>query len=151
MDLDAEGVAELAEAVGGQPRDELTARAHGAEALARIGVTQARKLFPQETIVKIYVVGHKCAAIGELDDLLGDFIEAGSGGDHGICDACDIGDIARDRALRIDQGAECMHDTLAVVYHDGDLGDAIFGRTATGRFQVDYSIHACSRVIRGER
>ena len=69
--------------------------------------------------------------------------------DHLICDARKIRDLKGDRALRIDKGAEPVHD-LAVHHFDcPDLNDPVSDGTESCRLNIENNICIIQRLLSG--
>lgn len=69
-------------------------------------------------------MGHKYAAFGHLNDLRGHFMEFRRIGHHFVSDVGEFGEVGRDEAFGIDEGAEFIHHRQAIVFKDADLGNA---------------------------
>ena len=137
LDLDAEVVADLTQAVRRVARKCFAAQAHGAERLALVSVAQVLEGRFDERIIETHVVGHKHGLLGEFDDLAGHLVEFRRVAHHLVRNAREPRDLVGDAAARIYQRLVTLHHLRAVVQHNGDFGNPVTVGMAAGGFYVN--------------
>lgn len=80
------------------------------------------------------------AILRNFYDAFGDFKKFRCRLEHRIIDAGQLDDKRLYRYFGIDQADELVNDLLAVVFVDGDFGDAFFIVLPSGSFYVEYCV-----------
>ena len=92
-------------------------------------------------------MSHKDSAADKFKELRKDRLDRRILHDHLVGDACQVRDLKGDRPLRIDKGAEPVHD-LAVYHLDrADLDDPVADRAESRRLNVKDDICILQRLI----
>lgn len=99
-------------------------------------------------MVKPYVVGHQYRAIKQRCQLAGYLGKTGCMGHHGIVDAGELFNKARNGCPGVDQGAPAR-DLHALFHpHGRNFGDAVLLRTAARGFQIQQHIAGQHRGLK---
>ena len=107
--------------MGFELRQQFLAQANRAELLARVCVTESRKLFAKESIIEPCIVGHEDSSFGPQYDLLGNFAKEWGIGNHFVGNAGEAGNKCRNAAFGIDQGLVLVNHLFTVMKDYGDF------------------------------
>lgn len=87
FDSDAQVGAEAPQRIGGVPRQQFPGELHRAEFLTSEIIPQPEKFLPDETVIKMYIMGHENLSCGHLRQLPRNFVKPGRPCHHFIGDA----------------------------------------------------------------
>ena len=139
--MNAEVAFQVAQAITGKAGKYLARHSYGAQLFAGVGKSEPGKFFPQKTVIKRYIVGHKNGAFGHLYDLFSHFEETWGLCHHVVGNSGELGNAPGDTSFRVEQGRKCIDDALPVVQNDGNFGNAFVPGLTSGGFYVYNGIH----------
>ncbi|OPZ05449.1 MAG: hypothetical protein BWZ09_01121 [Alphaproteobacteria bacterium ADurb.BinA305] len=134
------------EAVALDQRIQAMAVVFGVEGARQLDGAQHRRLelatdagegVADEAVVEARAVGDEDAALEQRGDRIGQHLEGGRLGHHGVGDAGDLLDQRRDGLAGRDQTLPARDDLAVLDAQDGDLGDAVAHRVRAGALDID--------------
>lgn len=138
--FDAEGGNEVVQTIRTQSGEGFPAQPHGTQLLARVGITQAGKLLPDEAIIKRGIVRHKYRPLRHFHYFFGHLEKAGRIFHHILCDAGQFRNAVRNVGFGVEQGFVSIQNVLAIVQNDGNFRDAVQICTPSGGLNINNGV-----------